>query len=956
MRSGQHTSNSSAFAPSGAPKRGAWTDRLAVLIAAAVLAVGCSGGADGPSVAQQPTAGVPAGGGGLAKPGNQPPIARISSEYETRYVRPGDVVSMNGAGSYDPDGDGLVFEWQLTSLPAGSVAALSDATAAETSFVADLAGDYGISLVVSDRTDYSAPDLATVTARRHSPQGFNWGMEAEVDTGEDPDVAVNNLGVVVEVHESPTTYDLWYRVGLIRGGLIEWGSSHYYDTGIKPSVDLNDDGVVVEMHSNELGTVLWYHVGEVDVQNRTINFGGAIRHDTGRRPSIAINNRGQVIEVHSSEVCIPNPIEDVGCGLWYQVGEVDLAARRIHFGGSHKYDSGLNPSVDLNDDGLLVEVHESQNHDDLWYWTGRLNPAAKTFTKLAHGRYDTGRNPAVAINSAGRVVEVHESENTITLWSSIGAISGTDLQLGAAHPYNFGKVPTVALNDRDEFIAMHDYGDVSVLPTSRILALLSQDFQPVKDAARWMELTPTMHRKTLRQVLLPGTHDSAAYQLYPVGPSGPESARGPDWQGIEKSCSNIPGGWLGDWLVDRCKDWLPNLAPQTENEVALDLTLAQRLGIGEQLRSGIRYFDLRVTIRDGAYRAYHGLLGNEFEPMLDEIRQFLQEVESEFVILSVSHLDVGTHELLDSRGFTPEEHDRLMALLVEKLGDYLYDRDGRSAEGLLATQFRRLVADGPRVLIVYVDDYLGDHPEHPLARHFWSGFFRGGYLNSTSLAEQEADQRTKLQEFLADRPPDRLFTLYQTLTADATIAAKNVIYDRVLGSDYRPSLHVLSQDVNQHLSTFLDDAAPGFPNIVLVDFSDESDVVARAIEISGLCNVAAITGQVTVIPPRTWPPNHQMAPIEVDVSGLFSQNPDSFQAYITGVEVVEPDRKTGDNIYGANNFEPDWEVTGELTGLVRAERDGRATERSYRISIEASDCSGDYAFIGSIVVPHDQGR
>jgi hypothetical protein len=80
------------------------------------------------------------------------------------------------------------------------VATLDDATSVEPSFVADLAGDYGLSLVVSDRSE---PALATVPARRQVPIGFNRGMEQEIDTGESPDVAQSPVHAVPDAHGGP---------------------------------------------------------------------------------------------------------------------------------------------------------------------------------------------------------------------------------------------------------------------------------------------------------------------------------------------------------------------------------------------------------------------------------------------------------------------------------------------------------------------------------------------------------------------------------------------------------------------------------------------------------------------------------------------------------------------------------------------------------------------------------
>jgi len=71
--------------------------------------------------------------------------------------------SLDGSGSSDPEDDGLTYDWELKSAPAGSTALLSDAATASPGFVPDLPGAYVFSLVVGDGTLDSAADEVTVT-------------------------------------------------------------------------------------------------------------------------------------------------------------------------------------------------------------------------------------------------------------------------------------------------------------------------------------------------------------------------------------------------------------------------------------------------------------------------------------------------------------------------------------------------------------------------------------------------------------------------------------------------------------------------------------------------------------------------------------------------------------------------------------------------------------------------
>jgi mono/diheme cytochrome c family protein len=75
----------------------------------------------------------------------------------------GDSVTLDGSGSFDPEGQALSFSWMLQA-PAGSAAAIADPAAELTSFQPDIAGEYIATLVVNDGELDSGPADVTVTA------------------------------------------------------------------------------------------------------------------------------------------------------------------------------------------------------------------------------------------------------------------------------------------------------------------------------------------------------------------------------------------------------------------------------------------------------------------------------------------------------------------------------------------------------------------------------------------------------------------------------------------------------------------------------------------------------------------------------------------------------------------------------------------------------------------------
>jgi hypothetical protein len=74
----------------------------------------------------------------------------------------GDLITLDGNGSYDNDGDALTYEWAQISGPTVS---LSDTTAPQPEFYAPAAGTFTFSLVVSDGQASSVPDTVTITVK-----------------------------------------------------------------------------------------------------------------------------------------------------------------------------------------------------------------------------------------------------------------------------------------------------------------------------------------------------------------------------------------------------------------------------------------------------------------------------------------------------------------------------------------------------------------------------------------------------------------------------------------------------------------------------------------------------------------------------------------------------------------------------------------------------------------------
>jgi hypothetical protein len=76
----------------------------------------------------------------------------------------GKVLILDGTQSTASPGRSLSYAWELTSKPAGSVAALVQASTARPAFIPDVAGIYEVSLTVSDGTSTSAVSKGVINA------------------------------------------------------------------------------------------------------------------------------------------------------------------------------------------------------------------------------------------------------------------------------------------------------------------------------------------------------------------------------------------------------------------------------------------------------------------------------------------------------------------------------------------------------------------------------------------------------------------------------------------------------------------------------------------------------------------------------------------------------------------------------------------------------------------------
>ena len=120
-----------------------------------------------------------------------------------------------------------------------------------------------------------------------------------------PVVALNNKGDVLEMHMTNIfgRFSTLYRVGTLQENFtVTWSNSFRYRNGKRPQVALNDKGTVVEVHEQASpSSAIICAVGQLQSSDpTTVGLGLMFILGRGSNPQTAINNNDQVVEVHET--------------------------------------------------------------------------------------------------------------------------------------------------------------------------------------------------------------------------------------------------------------------------------------------------------------------------------------------------------------------------------------------------------------------------------------------------------------------------------------------------------------------------------------------------------------------------------------------------------------------------------------------------------------------------------
>ena len=284
-----------------------------------------------------------------------------------------------------------------------------------------------------------------------------------------------------------------------------------------------------------------------------------------------------------------------------------------------------------------------------------------------------------------------------------------------------------------------------------------------------------------------------------------------NWMGDDKYINNkslkdlvIPGSHdAGMWETRDCK-----LGSDCN-------TKTQNLNMEEQLRCGVRYFDIRPVHYNQSFFTGHyggtdpivGCNGGSLDEVLEEVNEFANHHTKELIILKLSHYYDRDD---DTFGFKKSVMDKLKASVKAKLGSTLF-RSSVPYE-LIKTSVNTLLAHG-NVMVLFEGE-ASEWSEGILNTNDLYTYDR--YSNTWYYPQMEADQFWKLAQ--EGGRNDQLFLLSWTLTQPTEMAVGCAI-DRYGAI---PSILDLSIEANRNLKKIRPESEKQnkLPNIIYTDNVD----------------------------------------------------------------------------------------------------------------------------------------
>jgi len=645
----------------------------------------------------------------------------------------------------------------------------------------------------------------------YSNKDVNFELSVEYDSGIDPAIAINVNKNVLEVHRSSIFSNLlWYHTGVTDQMNVNWNGSVSYDIGCDPSIALNDDNVAVEIHRSPMQSTsgswvkygwiwlykfdtyykTWYHVGLLN--NGTVSWGGSVNYGNGEEPDIAMNNAKICVEVHRSDA-----------NLYSKVGIINANSKSINFGDNSQFASGYAPEVAVNNKNEVIAIYHDAN-SNLYCQVGIINSGSKTIAWGVAKSYGKGNRGDIALTDKGDVIETHVLSGE--MYKIVGTLNSSSKSVvwgksalfdKGTYFYESGSIdtPGVAI-DCNGSMVIQTHSAKKLLPSNE--KSLQYSTSLFIDRMKWMEAeSQNLSGKHLYEICIPGSHDAGTFNI------------------------NISSKRI---VFSNCVFDKMSLLPASS---VAPFAKAQDLSIIDQLKVGIRFFDLRphydndVVAGDStAFYAYHGgMLSGSFKDILNDLQTFMNSTHGEVVVLRLDAFsNFNKLTFAHSEISTDKNHKAFVNLIQNYLINYIYKNStgGKSYCNLTYDEVVNSGAGGSKVIVLYA----GQNDSFYKNNGFFSldGVY-DNYSNTTNNEQMHADQLSKLKSNYSK--PGKIFVLNWALTpnVDDFNKTKESLANMYLAKDLEGLSNICNMNLRRFSATYGKDYKMG---VLFTDYVEKS--------------------------------------------------------------------------------------------------------------------------------------
>ena len=300
----------------------------------------------------------------------------------------------------------------------------------------------------------------------------------------------------------------------------------------------------------------------------------------------------------------------------------------------------------------------------------------------------------------------------------------------------------------------------------------ANDDRVASDPARWMEVVNNHNRAfgrcTLREVAMPGSHNAGTAALT---------------RRISKHAPTIykaVPGFIRRWSV------------------------CQSLTVGEQLRAGSRYIDIRSAVTsDGKVVNVHANVGRPVEEALSDIAEFINTTTHEVVIVDFQHF----------YNFRDSDHDAY-AEKIRSIFDHERIADKKTYQGSLEQMWK----GNRRIVVLYAHVSAAAHGFIPRSAAIYSPWAGNGKLSNAGSRRKFKKVLEDYMTTAASRNKEVLFVL-QCVSGPSTSMILRSLLAGGFVMNLKSTSKYLLNDLPRWFNEWTDNETfSGVLNIILLDF------------------------------------------------------------------------------------------------------------------------------------------